>query len=57
MLEPVFCCLAGVAIFGEIFSAKSIIGALLIIGSCIAVVLHGAKPFNVRQSDLQSDGG
>jgi len=57
MLEPVFCCLAGVGIFGEIFSAKSIVGTFLIIGSCVAVVLHGARPVNSRQSGLQSGGG
>ncbi len=40
MLEPAFCYLAGVAIFGELFTAKSVIGTVLIIGSCAAVVLH-----------------
>jgi drug/metabolite transporter (DMT)-like permease len=40
MLEPVFCYLAGVVLFGELFTAKSIIGTLLIIGSCVAAVLH-----------------
>jgi drug/metabolite transporter (DMT)-like permease len=40
MLEPVFCYLAGVVVFGELFTAKSIIGTVLIIGSCAAVVLH-----------------
>jgi drug/metabolite transporter (DMT)-like permease len=48
MLEPVFCYLAGIALFGEFFTAKSIIGTVLIIGSCVAVVLHegSAKKVN-----------
>jgi len=47
MLEPVFCCLAGVVLFGELFSAKSVVGTLLIIGSCVAVVLEGGRPASV----------
>jgi drug/metabolite transporter (DMT)-like permease len=44
MLEPMFCYLAGVALFGELLSARSVIGTLLIIGSCVAVLLHNARP-------------
>jgi drug/metabolite transporter (DMT)-like permease len=44
MLEPVFCYLAGVALFGEMLSAKSVIGTLLIIGSCVTVLLHEGRP-------------
>lgn len=40
MLEPTFSYLAGVVIFGELFTARSVIGTVLIIGSCAAVVLH-----------------
>ena len=47
MLEPVFCYLAGVALFGELLSAKSVIGTLLIIGSCVAVLLHDGRPANL----------
>jgi drug/metabolite transporter (DMT)-like permease len=47
MLEPMFCYLAGVVLFGELFSAKSVIGTLLIIGSCVAVVLEGGRPASV----------
>ena len=47
MLEPMFCYLAGVVLFGELLSVKSIVGALLIIGSCVAVVLHGTQPANI----------
>jgi drug/metabolite transporter (DMT)-like permease len=47
MLEPVFCYLAGVALFGELLSAESIIGTLLIIGSCVAVLLHDGRPANL----------
>ncbi|MBN2018963.1 MAG: DMT family transporter [Sedimentisphaerales bacterium] len=54
MLEPVFCYIGGVALFGEFVSAKSVIGTLLIIGSCVAVVLHG---YRSQQSGLQSVGG
>ena len=43
MLEPVFCYLAGVAVFGELLSVNSIIGTLLIIGSCVAVLLHEGR--------------
>jgi len=47
MLEPVFCYLAGVALFGELISAKSIMGTLLIIGSCVAMLLHDGRPASV----------
>jgi len=47
MLEPMFCYLAGVALFGELLSAKSVIGTLLIIGSCVAVLLHDGRPANL----------
>ncbi len=53
MLEPVFCYLAGVALFGELFSAKSIIGTLLIIGSCVAVVLHEGRPASVAMGVVE----
>lgn len=39
MLEPLFCYIAGVIIFGEFFSVTAAFGSLLIIGSCVAVVL------------------
>ena len=42
ILEPLFCFVAGVAIFGEPVSGKSILGTLLIIGSCAAMVLYGS---------------
>jgi drug/metabolite transporter (DMT)-like permease len=48
MLEPVFCYLAGVVIFGELFTAKSAVGTMLIIGSCVAVVLHEGIVRKVR---------
>jgi len=44
MLEPLFCYLAGVVLFGELLSARSVVGTLLIIGSCVAVLLHNARP-------------
>jgi drug/metabolite transporter (DMT)-like permease len=44
MLEPMFCYFAGVTLFGEPFSAKSIIGTLLIIGSCVTVILRDGRP-------------
>lgn len=47
MLEPVFCYLAGVALFGELLSARSVIGTLLIIGSCVTVLLHDGRPANL----------
>jgi drug/metabolite transporter (DMT)-like permease len=47
MLEPLFCYLAGVALFGELLSARSVIGTLLIIGSCVAVLLHDGRPANL----------
>jgi drug/metabolite transporter (DMT)-like permease len=47
MLEPVFCYLAGVALFGELFSAKSVIGTLLIISSCVAALLRDGRPENL----------
>jgi len=43
MLEPMFCYFAGVSLFGEPFSAKSVIGTLLIIGSCVAVILRDGR--------------
>jgi drug/metabolite transporter (DMT)-like permease len=42
ILEPLFCYVAGVAIFGEPISGKSVLGTLLIIGSCAAMVLYGS---------------
>jgi drug/metabolite transporter (DMT)-like permease len=57
MLEPVFCYMAGVAIFGELLSVKSVAGTALIIGSCAAMVLYGAEPANSSESGLQSAGG
>lgn len=39
MLEPLFCYVAGVIIFGELFNITTAFGSLLIIGSCAAVVL------------------
>lgn len=39
MLEPAFCYIAGVAIFHELLTVNSMIGSVLIIGSCVAVVL------------------
>jgi drug/metabolite transporter (DMT)-like permease len=48
MLEPTFCYFAGVAIFGELFTAKSVVGTVLIIGSCAAVVLHEGIVRKVR---------
>jgi drug/metabolite transporter (DMT)-like permease len=57
MLEPTFCYIAGLVIFGELFTAKSVIGTFLIIGSCAAVVLFGGRSANSRQSGLQSVGG
>jgi drug/metabolite transporter (DMT)-like permease len=47
MLEPVFCFLAGVVIFGELFSARSILGTLLIIGSCVTMLLHDGRRANL----------
>jgi drug/metabolite transporter (DMT)-like permease len=39
MLEPVFCYIAGVAIFQESLTVNSGIGSAIIIASCVAVVL------------------
>ena len=47
MLEPVFCYLAGVVLFGELLSADSIMGTILIIGSCVIVLLIKESPEDV----------
>jgi len=44
MLESAFCYLAGVVLFGEFFSAKSVMGTILIIDSCMIVLLNKACP-------------
>jgi len=53
MLEPMFCYFVGMTLFGEPFSAKSIIGTLLIIGSCVAVILRDGRPaaVSIRAAD------
>ena len=48
MLEPVFSYFSGVVIFGELFTAKSALGTVLIIGSCAAVILHEGIERKVR---------
>ncbi len=48
MLEPVFCYIAGVALFGELLSTNSVIRTLLIIGSCVAVLLYEGRPAALR---------
>jgi len=42
MLEPVLCYLAGVAMFGETLTLSSLLGSVLVIGSC-AIVLSSRK--------------
>ena len=42
MLEPVLCYLAGVAMFGETLTFSSLLGSVLVIGSC-AIVLTSRK--------------
>jgi len=46
MLEPAFCYLAGVILFSEPLSARSVIGTVLIIGSCVAALLRDRQPAN-----------
>jgi drug/metabolite transporter (DMT)-like permease len=56
MLEPMFCYFAGVSLFGEPFSAKSIIGTLLIISSCVAVILRDGRSAAVSIRAAESTG-
>ena len=42
ILEPLFCFIAGVAIFSEPVCGKSVLGTFLIISSCAAMVLFGS---------------
>jgi drug/metabolite transporter (DMT)-like permease len=55
MLEPLFCYIAGVIIFGEFFSITTAFGSLLIVGSCAAVVLLDgrAKTDNAKPGKAQ----
>lgn len=40
MLETVLCCIAGVVIFGEIYTWSSLLGSVLVIGACAVVLLR-----------------
>jgi drug/metabolite transporter (DMT)-like permease len=56
MLEPLFCYLAGVILFSELFSAKSVIGTILIICSCAAMVLYGDRPARLVRKVVEETG-
>jgi drug/metabolite transporter (DMT)-like permease len=56
MLEPLFCYLAGVVLFSEPFSAKSVIGTVLIIGSCAAMLLHDGRPVKLVRKAVEKTG-
>jgi drug/metabolite transporter (DMT)-like permease len=56
MLEPLFCYLAGVILFSELFSVESFIGTVLIIGSCTAMVLYGGHPTQLVRETIKKTG-
>jgi drug/metabolite transporter (DMT)-like permease len=56
MLEPMFCYFAGVTLFGETFSARSIVGTMLIIGSCVAVILRDGQTAYLAREAVEKTG-